>query len=99
MKGRNSWWLLLLAALIIAAVLAPLASRNPDGLDRVAQDQGFAGRAKTVLRGPFPEYAVAGIKHSGVSTAVAGVGGTLLTLALGLGVATLIVKRGSKPGE
>lgn len=33
-------------ALLIAGLLSPFASSNPDGLDRVAQDHGFDHRAE-----------------------------------------------------
>ncbi|HHW14541.1 MAG TPA: hypothetical protein GXX28_06375, partial [Firmicutes bacterium] len=77
-SGR-AMWILLFAALAVAAFLSPLASKNPDGLDRVAEDKGFAERGRAVIHSPLPEYAVPGISHEGVSTAAAGVVGTLIT--------------------
>jgi hypothetical protein len=36
------WWVVGLAiAALVVIVLAPLASADPDGLERVAEDQGF----------------------------------------------------------
>ena len=40
---RRYWWLAGLAvAAIVVVILAPLASSDPDGLERVAIDAGFA---------------------------------------------------------
>lgn len=83
-------WLLLLVALAVAAFLSPHASKNPDGLDRVAEDHRFTERAQAVVRSPLPEYTIPGIAHEGVSTAAAGVIGTLSTLGVGWGVARMV---------
>jgi cobalt/nickel transport protein len=41
-KKNIAFWLTGLAAsLLIAGVVSPFASPNPDGLDRVSQDHGF----------------------------------------------------------
>ena len=42
-------------------VLAPLASSDPDGLERVAEDQGFLERARDAVYSIIPDYAVPGI--------------------------------------
>jgi len=42
----------LLAAAVALALLSPLASGAPDGLERVAEDLGFAGRALAGLAAP-----------------------------------------------
>ncbi len=43
--GRRLWLAGLGACLIVAGVLSRFASEAPDGLERVAQDQGIAGHA------------------------------------------------------
>lgn len=66
-------------ALALVAFAAPFASTAPDGLERVAADHGIAARAAEPAR-------------SGPSTAAA-LGGTLVVLALGVGLARLLARR------
>jgi hypothetical protein len=68
--------LALALALGLAVALAPFASSSPDGLERVAADQGFAARAE-------PRDAPA----AAVAEGVAAFAGTLLVFALATGVA------------
>lgn len=78
----------LLAALIMGGILSPFASPEPDGLERVAEDEGFAakGEAEPVYGGsPMPDYRVPGIESRSVSTRLAGVIGTGIAFVLGLG--------------
>lgn len=96
---KRSTWRLLLVALGVAFFVAPLASKHPDGLDRVAEDQGFADRERASIQGILPGYSVPGVKHGGLSTALAGVAGTLLTLGVGLGIGKIAVgssRKGAK---
>lgn len=81
----------------MAALLSPLASKNPDGLDRVAEDHGFAGRGRALVSSPLPDYAVPGVAHESLSTALAGVLGTLLTLGAGWGLAAAVARRKGRP--
>ncbi|MCL6612419.1 MAG: PDGLE domain-containing protein [Peptococcaceae bacterium] len=71
----------LLLALIVAAVLSPLASSSPDGLERVAEDLGFLekGEGAPVIKSPVPDYVFPGIENEAAATAAAGVAGTLAT--------------------
>jgi cobalt/nickel transport protein len=80
LKRRPFWLGGLAVALLVAALLSPWASRWPDGLDRVAATLGFKQRerAEPVLRAPLPEYRVPGVRDGRLSTALAGVAGTLI---------------------
>jgi cobalt/nickel transport protein len=91
--GTGGLWLLLLAALAVAAFLSPLASPLPDGLERVAEDHGFTGQARTWLTTLFPDYTIPGLSHPGLTTALAGIAGTLLTFSAGWGLAALLNRR------
>ncbi|MBE3588018.1 MAG: PDGLE domain-containing protein [Thermoanaerobacteraceae bacterium] len=73
----------LLVALAVAALLSPFASPSPDGLERVAEDQGFLHLAegKELIHALMPDYVFPGIAHEGLATALAGVVGTLLVFA------------------
>ena len=60
-RGRLArfWWVVGLAiAALVVIVLVPLASSDPDGLQRVAEDQGFIGAARDALFSIIPDYTV-----------------------------------------
>lgn len=78
----------LLAAVFLAAVVSQFAASDPDGLERVALDEGFAESAEEHAFGAsvFADYATRGIDNDQLSLAVAGVAGVALTLAVGWGI-------------
>src|SRR5262245_7900097 len=85
-KGRGIrrwWWVAGIAiAALIVVVLAPLASSDPDGLERVAEDQGFLGMARDALSSVLPDYTVPGLDGD-ASTIVAGlIGVAIVFLAM-----------------
>ena len=76
------WWLAGLAiAALVVVLLAPLASADPDGLGRVATDQGFSETAEDAPFSIIPDYAVPGLDGS-LSTIVAGLIGVLLVFGV-----------------
>jgi len=79
----------------LALLVAPRASSQPDGLERVAQDEGFAARAEAhALEGlPTAGYAVEGVDDEGLSTGLAGVLGIGTCFALGAGAVLLLRRR------
>jgi len=89
---RKFLFLFLLAAVLLALILSPFASPWPDGLERVAEKNGFIGKSevKPVIRSLIPDYLMPGIKNEKVATAVAGVLGTLFVFGLGYGLAALL---------
>jgi hypothetical protein len=93
------WWLgALLAAGAVAALLAPFASRWPDGLARVAGALGFGQRAvgPPPLAAPLSGYQVPGMTHPGVSTGLGGLLGTALVFALLYAAARLLAARAAR---
>lgn len=90
--GRH-WWLVGLAiAALIVIVLAPLASPDPDGLERVAEDQGFLETARDALFSVIPDYAIPGIEGS-LSTVLAGLIGVVIVFGLMVGLGRLLARR------
>lgn len=82
--------------LLLAVFLAPFASSSPDGLERVAEDQGFLDKAEgsqVWKTAPIPDYEMPGVGGSGIATALAGVAGTLIVFGLALGLGRLLVRR------
>lgn len=78
----------LAVALVVAVGVAQFAVDDPDGLERVAEDTGFAEAERDHRFGDsvFADYATSGVASEPVSLAIAGAAGTLLTLAIGGGL-------------
>lgn len=84
----------IVAALLLVLVLAPLAAPDPDGLERVAADTGFAPTAQEhPLGGPLADYGVSGIENERTGTIVAGAIGVIITFGVGLGLIALARRR------
>ena len=91
----------LLVAAALALFLSPFASSNPDGLERVANDRGFATseRDHAFEDGPISDYSVRGVSNERVGTGIAGLIGVILTFGIGtlLFGALRSVRRVSEP--
>jgi len=75
---------LLIAA--VAAVVSQFASSNPDGLSRVAADNGITGSAPLSGNPLFADYATQGIRDERLSLAIAGLTGAALAAVVGIGL-------------
>ena len=80
-------WIVGLAIAIALAVLSPLASANPDGLEWVAAQKGFLHFAQEPVYNLIPDYVVPGISNTALATIAAGLIGALLVLGVVLLVA------------
>jgi cobalt/nickel transport system permease protein len=78
-----------LVAGFLAMVVSQFAASDPDGLEKVAIDQGFADRAEdhSLADSVFADYATRGIDNEELSLAIAGITGVALTLIVGSGLA------------
>lgn len=85
----------LMVALVFAAVVSQFAVDDPDGLERVAEETGFidSGREHSLADFLFADYAFAGISNQTLSLAIAGVVGTLVTLAVAGGIFLAVRER------
>lgn len=82
-----------LVALGMALFISPLASQWPDGLDKAAEELGFASRTKVLLPGPMADYKIPWIHVTPLSTAIAGATGTVIALLLSWGLARALVPK------
>ena len=75
---------IMLVAIIIALLLSPIASKQPDGLEKVAEKLGFAEKAVNSFKINFimNGYIFPGIKNSYWQTAFSGFMGVLFILSL-----------------
>jgi hypothetical protein len=87
------WWVAGLAiAALIVVVLAPLASADPDGLQRVAGDQGFLQSARDALYSIIPHYNVPGVDGN-LSKILAGLIGIVIVFGLMVLVGRVLARR------
>lgn len=88
-KGGALVWAVGLLLAIGLAVASPLASAYPDGLEWVAEQQGFLHIARSPLYRLIPDYTFPGVKNSSLATIIAGIIGTLIVFAVATSVAYL----------
>jgi hypothetical protein len=94
----------LLAAVALALFVSPFANSNPDGLERVATDKGFAAseRDHALKDGPVSDYSFRGVDNERVGTGIAGLIGVTLTFGVGtlmFGVLRTLRKRHGADGQ
>src|SRR5687768_7276962 len=81
-KGSRGW--IVAGALISLAVvlLSPLASADPDGLERVAEDLGFLGKGASAPYQILPDYTLPFLGNTPLSTIFAGIIGMVVVGAI-----------------
>ncbi len=86
--GRAFVFGAVLVALFVALGVSQFAADTPDGLERVAADNGIVATDSTngVSNGVFADYATRGISDPDLSLAVAGGTGVAVTLLVGWGL-------------
>ncbi len=88
---RSSVWVGAgLALALIVAFFSFVASSDPDGLERIAGDQGFLGTALDPLYRLLPDYTIPFIENNLVSGSVAVLIGTLVVFGLALLIGQLV---------
>lgn len=87
---KFQWWHAALMLTLALAMLSPLASSSPDGLERVAEDKGFIGKALDVWYQLIPDYVMPGVANETAATILAGILGTLILFIIGYGLAKLL---------
>jgi cobalt/nickel transport system permease protein len=77
-----------LVAAFLAMIVSQFAASDPDGLERVAEEQSLVDRRQehSLADTIFADYATRGIDNEELSLAIAGVTGVLLTLVVGCGI-------------
>lgn len=92
-RGGRRWWIVGLAGAAVVVVAAALfAAADPDGLLRIAGDQGFLGQARDALFSILPGYVIPGLDGD-VSRILAGLIGIAIVFAIMLLVGRVIVRR------
>ena len=81
-EGGRGWIFAGVAISIIAVILSPLASGNPDGLERVAEDLGFLAAGKEPGYQILPDYTLPILGETSISTILAGIVGIVVVIGL-----------------
>jgi hypothetical protein len=90
------WWHFALIISLLVAVLSPLASSSPDGLEKVAENNGFLGMAQNAPFQVIADYLFPGIENEALATILAGLLGTLVIFGVVYGIGWLIKSRRSE---
>jgi hypothetical protein len=83
---------------LIVIVLVPFASSDPDGLERVAMDQGFLDAGERATFEILPDYTVPGLADATVSTIAAGLIGVVIVSVLMVGLGSFLARRRPRDG-
>jgi len=87
---RVKWWHIALVLCLALALISPLASGSPDGLERVGEDQGFIEQAQEAPFQLIADYIFPGIENEALATILAGLLGTLIIFGAVYGLARLL---------
>jgi cobalt/nickel transport system permease protein len=82
---------------LLLVLFSPLASADPDGLERVAEDMGFLAQGQSALYNILPDYTIPFLGESAVSTIVAGLIGALIVAAVAYGVGRWVSRSTARP--
>lgn len=90
---RRKWWPIGLFICLAVALISPLASSSPDGLERVAEDKGFIDLGQEAPFQVIADYVFPGIQNGALATILAGLIGSLILFGAAYGLAWLLKSR------
>jgi cobalt/nickel transport system permease protein len=91
-QGSRGWVVAGAFITLLVVFLSPLASTDPDGLNRVAMNLGFIKNAQSG-NGPLAGYAISLFKNASLSRIAAGTVGALVVLAVAFLAGRALQKR------
>lgn len=82
-------------AMALAGIVSYYASSHPDGLEKVAEDEGFLETAKdsAVSGSPLADYGIAGLDNERLSVGLSGIVGVVITALVGMLLFKLLKKK------
>lgn len=87
------WWHVALAIVLMLVLISPLASSSPDGLEKVAEDEGFIHKASKSPLEVIADYVFPGIHNEALATILAGLVGAAGIFAIVYTIAWLLRRR------
>lgn len=92
-KGGRGWIYAGIVISLLAVLLSPFASANPDGLERVAEDIGFLAQGQSAPYEILPDYTIPFLGETALSTVVAGAVGALVLLGLMIVIGRMLMRK------
>jgi cobalt/nickel transport system permease protein len=97
--GGRGWIVGGIAITLLVVLLSPFASGFPDGLEWVAEEQGFLDTAVPSSFQILPDYTIPALGETGLSTIVAGIVGVILAAGIAFGLARLLRAKRLETGD
>ncbi len=72
---QNNWKFVFGWAIFIGGILSLFASSSPDGLEKVAETQGFLGQGRQLFVAMMPDYSIPGVQGEILAASLAGIVG------------------------
>jgi cobalt/nickel transport system permease protein len=81
-SGGRGWIIAGVIFAILAVLISPFASGNPDGLERVAENIGFLDTSLDAPYNILPDYNIPFLGETAISTVLAGIVGVIILFSL-----------------
>jgi len=73
---KNNWKIVFALSVFVGSFLSLFASSSPDGLEKIAEVQGFLGQGEQLFVAVIPDYMMPGVYNEQLATSLAGIVGT-----------------------
>lgn len=73
---KRDWKTVFGVSILVGGVASLFTSSSPDGLEKVAEMQGFFEQGKQFFVATIPDYMMPGIQNEKLATSLAGIAGT-----------------------
>jgi len=95
MSRKTFVWAGIVVALLLAGAVSFYASSSPDGLEKVATDEGFIDSAEEsgTADSPLADYGTSGVDNERFSVGIAGIIGVFVTFAAAGGLFWLVARK------
>ncbi len=90
---KFKWWIAGYLIAMALVLIAPLASPDPDGLERVAEDKGFIDDGDDAPYSIIADYVFPGIENETLATILAGWIGVTAMMVIVAGTAYIVHRR------
>lgn len=90
---KNDWKKVFITSLFVGGFLSLSASSFPDGLEKVAGDQGFLATARQYSGALMSDYVFPGVRNQNLATSLAGMVGTVIVCVFLFGIGKALYRR------